>query len=255
MQTKHRDIFTTIHTEGALLPADLLQRVADGDPTLAGLRPEDYHLVPGEKLNEAISRAWNRLQGVWAAFRDARHKAPETDTGTTLTRDRWLLPLFQELGYGRLATARAVEIDGRSYAISHAWGRVPIHLVSYRLTLHRQAAGVAGAARSNPHSLLQELLNRSDDYLWGFVSNGLRLRILRDNTSLTRQAYMEFDLEAMMEGELYADFVVLWVLCHESRVEGERPAEFWLEKWSRAAQEQGTRALETLRLGVQRAIE
>jgi hypothetical protein len=32
------------------------------------------------------------------------------------------------------------------------------------------------------------------------VRNGLRLRILRDNVSLTRQAYVEFDLEAMMNG-------------------------------------------------------
>ena len=26
-----RDIFTTLHTEGAILPADLLQRTANGD--------------------------------------------------------------------------------------------------------------------------------------------------------------------------------------------------------------------------------
>ena len=71
----------------------------------------------------------------------------------------------------------------------------------------------------SPHGLIQEFLNRTEDYLWGFVSNGRRLRVLRDNVSLTRQAYVEFDLEAMMNGEVYADFVVLWLLCHGSRVE------------------------------------
>ena len=45
---------------------------------------------------------------------------------------------------------------------------------------------------------MQEYLNRAPDSLWGFVSNGLRLRILRDNASLTRAAYVEFDLEAML---------------------------------------------------------
>ncbi len=65
---------------------------------------------------------------------------------------------------------------------------------------------------------------------------------------------MEFDLEAMMNGEVYADFVLLWLLCHQSRVEAERPEECWLEKWSHTAQEQGTRALEQLRSGVERAI-
>jgi hypothetical protein len=32
-------------------------------------------------------------------------RLPESDAGTTLTRERWLLILFQELGYGRLQTA------------------------------------------------------------------------------------------------------------------------------------------------------
>ena len=53
-----------------------------------------------------------------------------------------------------------------------------------------------------------------------------------------------------MDGEVYADFVLLWLLCHQSRVEAERPEECWLEKWSHAAAQQGTRALEGLRDGV-----
>jgi hypothetical protein len=241
---KARDLFTTIRTEGGLLPADLLQRIVHGDKDLPGLDDASYHLVAGERLNERISQSWNRLLGTWKAFRAAANALPESDTGTTLTRERWLMVLLQELGYGRLPAARATEIDGKSYAISHFWHHSPMHLVSYRLDLDRRTAGVAGAARTSPHSLVQEFLNRSDDHLWGFVSNGLRLRLLRDNVSLTRQAYVEFDLEGMMEGEVYADFVVLWLLCHQSRVEAEKPEECWLERWARAAQEQGTRALD-----------
>ena len=67
-----------------------------------GLRPEDYHLLPGERLNEAINRSWNRCLGAWTAFAELRARLPDTDSGTTLTRSRWLLTLFQELGYGRL---------------------------------------------------------------------------------------------------------------------------------------------------------
>ena len=66
---------------------------------------------------------------------------------------------------------------------------------------------------------MQELLNRSRPYTWGFISNGLQLRILRDNASLRRAAYVEFDLESMMAGELYAEFSLLWLVCHQSRVE------------------------------------
>jgi hypothetical protein len=102
--------------------------------------------------------------------------------------------------------------------------------------------------------LVQELLNRDISRLWGIVSNGLRLRILRDNHSLTRQAYVEFDLEAMMDGEIYSDFVLLWLLVHQSRVEAEVPEDCWLERWSIEARTQGTRALDHLRDGVEQAI-
>lgn len=252
-----RSTFTSVRTEGSLLPADILQRIAAGDPKLKHLTPNDYHLPPGVKLNEAISRSWSRLVGTWAAFRDALAKAKEArpgDPATGLSRDRWLFPLFQELGYGRLQPAKGLEAGDRSYPVSHLWQKLPIHLVGAGLSLDQRTAGVAGAARVSPHGLVQELLNRSEHHLWAFVSNGLRLRILRDNLSLTRQAFVEFDLETMMDGEQYADFALLWLVCHQSRVEGERPEEFVLERWSTEASEQGVRVLDDLRQGVETAI-
>jgi hypothetical protein len=255
MQLRRRHQFTTIRTEGSILPADLLQRINEREAGLAGLKPEDYHLPGNLKLNEAINQSWNRLLGAWTAFHSALAKLPDTDPVTTLTREKWLLPVFNELGYGRLLTARAIEIDGRSYPVSHGWQHTPLHLVGAGIDLDKRTAGIAGAARMSPHGLVQELLNRSETHFWGMVSNGLRLRILRDNVSLTRQAYVEFDLEAMMNGELYADFALFWLLCHESRVHAEKPQDCWLEKWSKAAQDQGTRALEQLRRGVEEAIE
>jgi len=254
MGAKNHDLFLTIRSEGAILPPDLLQRVVAGDRDLGGLGADDYHLPKGEKINEATSRAWNRLLGVWAAFRAAIEKLAETDPATTATRERWLQPFFQELGYGRLLTARPIEVEGKSYAISHGWSRTPIHLVGCHVDLDRSAQRVTGASRSSPHSLLQETLNRSPHHLWGFVTNGFQLRILRNNASLTRQAFVEFDLEAMMLGENYADYVLLWLLCHQSRVEAENPNDCWLEKWSQASKERGVRALDHLRRGVESAI-
>ena len=254
MQIRRRSSFTSVRTEGAILPPDLLQRVQSGDSDIPGLHPSDFHLQSSERLNEVISRSWNRLQAAWANFQAAARRLPEHDPGTTLTRERFLLPLFQELGYGRLAKAKAINLDGRAYPVSHAWGHVPIHLVGFRIELDRRTPGVAGAARSSPHSMLQDLLNRSDDHLWALLANGLRIRILRDNVSLVRQAYVEFDLEAVFEGEAYADFTLLWLLCHQSRVEGEKAHEFWLERWSQLAQQQGARALDQLREGVEQAI-
>ena len=67
MKRRNQDRFTTVRAEGKILPPDLLGRVSANDLDLGGLRPEDYHLLSGESINEAISRSWNRLLGTWAA--------------------------------------------------------------------------------------------------------------------------------------------------------------------------------------------
>lgn len=59
MQTVAHSNFITVKTEGGILPAELLQRIADGQTD--GLNPADYHLGSGELLNEAINRSWLRL--------------------------------------------------------------------------------------------------------------------------------------------------------------------------------------------------
>lgn len=255
MRLRSRDLFQTAHTEGGLLPADLLTRVADGDRDLPGLAPTDYHLAPGERLGEAINRSWTRLLGAWRSFDEARHGLPDGDPATRLTRERWLHPLLDELGYGRLVGQPPVQLEDKSFRVFTAWQHTPIHLVGCGVAIDRRAAGVRGAAGPSPHSLVQELLNRSPERLWGIVTNGLVLRLLRDNVSLTCQAYVQFDLEAMLTGETYPDFVVMWLVCHQSRVEADRPEECWLERWTRTAVSDGTRALDQLRDGVREAIE
>lgn len=246
--------FQTIRTEGAILPPDILRRIAS--LKVDGATPDAYHLPPISKLNEAISQSWTVLLNHWQAFQEAREKlSGEGETGTAVTNERWLLPLFNELDYGRLVTTKSPVIDERSYPIERFYNHTPIHLIGCKLPLDRRTKGARGAATASPHSMVQEFLNQSDDHVWAFLSNGLQLRILRDNVSLSRQTFVEFDLEAMMDGEVYADFALLWLLCHQSRVEADKPADCWLEKWSKLAREQGTRVLNELRLGVGNAIE
>ncbi len=261
---KRSSIFNTIRTEGAILPAELLQRIVSGDPTLEGLKSTDYHLSPSERLNEAATRSWNRLIGVWQTYREILNQLPLEAIGTTETRERWLLPLFQELGYGRLQTQKSIEIEDKTYPISHkASEPVAIHLISFKWDLDKRNPIAKGETKLSPHSLMQEFLNRSEDHLWGILSNGLKLRILRDNVSLTRAAYVEFDLQAMMDGVAYSDFFLLYLLCHQSRVEVKTdetgkllpPDTCWLEKWYNASIKDGVRALDELRNNVQSAIE
>lgn len=245
-------VFDSVRVSGGLLPSGLLERVGRRDSSLEGVSPADYYLASGERLGESITRSWNRLQGLW------EHFSTRTLTGdgplTGPTRQEWLLPLFQELGFGHLASGPGFDVEGKPYPISHVWESIPIHLVGAGVEPGRRTAGVAGAASMSPHGLVQEFLNRSDDHLWGVLSNGLVLRLLRDNASLTRTAFVEFDLRAMFEGELYSDFVVLWLTCHASRLEGPAGKQL-LEKWREASQQQGVRALDDIRDGVESAIE
>ncbi len=252
------DSFMGVRVAGGLLPAELLSRIAAG--ALAGQTSADYHLAPGETIREAANRAWAYLTGVWATYRQAAEKLPEGDRGTTLTRERWLLILLRELGYGRVPTTPTGGLSAGTKAvpISHVWEHVPIHLLGHRVELDRRSARVAGAATSSPQSMVQELLNRSDTYQWAILGNGLTLRLLRDSTSLVGSAYVEFDLEAIFEGDLFADFLLMFSVCHQSRVEVRDPekgaASCWLEAWRTESLESGTRALNQLRDGVISAI-
>ncbi len=251
------NMFTCIKTEGSILPSDLLSKIASGHTDIEGLKETDYYLVEGEKLSENISRSWNRLQTLWDMFNTELAKMPDNDHAIGLTRSKWLLPLFQELGYGQLQRENVTVFDGKEYPISHFHDHSPIHLVGCGISIDKRTPGAAGASRISPHGLVQEFLNRSDDHLWAFVSNGFYLRILRDNVSLTRQAYVEFDLKAMMDGQVYSDFSLLWLLCHCSRIDvqdSKTPEDCWLEKWSKQAIKQGTRVMEDLRVGVEKAI-
>ncbi|MFD6679959.1 Eco57I restriction-modification methylase domain-containing protein [Micromonospora parva] len=249
---------------GGVVPPGLLARIQAGelkDPS--GLAPVSYHLVGRETVRDAASRAWSYLRSAWTAWREHTASQPSGSLGIAAARERWLLVLLRELGYGQVpALPVGYTIDDRHYPVSHAWQHVPIHLLGPGVDLNHRNPDVPGAARA-PQAMLQELLNRSDAYLWGILSNGLRLRLLRDSTALAGSAYLEFDLETIFDGELYPEFLLMWQLCHVSRLEQQpstddkdvvTPAGCWLEIWRGEAAEAGTRMLDRLRDGVADAI-
>ena len=245
-------------SRGGLLPREILDRLNARDSDLPGTAPTDYGLVASERIADAVNRSWNRLVPLWAELaRSLQATLPANDHhATTLTRNRWLRPLLEELGFARSEMATGeLTVDDRSYPVSHCWGgRVPVHQLGAEVPLDRRTPGVPGAAAKSPHGLVQELLNRSPAHLWGIVTNGRMLRVLRDNVSLTRQAYLEFDLERIFSDNSYSDFTALWLCCHSTRFAGDPPSSCLLEQWNTEAARAGTRALDRLRDGVERAI-
>lgn len=247
---------TSVNVAGALIPADVLAAALAGD--LDGLAGPAYHLG-SESPRAAAARVWIHLLGVYRRFRSDLDALPDGDPAVGLTRERWLSLLFAELGYGRVpgTPAGGLVVGNKQYPVSHLWGATPMHLLGWGVPLDKRTPGVPGAAQRAPHALVQELLNRTDDYLWAIVANGRVLRLLRDSTTLTGQAYVEFDLEAMFDGELFAEFVLLYLLCHQSRVEvpdSGTPGDCWLERWRNTAISQGVRAMALLRDGVEQAL-
>ena len=258
--TTRNQVFSAVHTVGGLLPADMLVRISDGKD-VRGCKPADYRAVGSRSVRDEAERHWNYLRSVWSELREKLPVAPEADTPADSTRlafTQWLAPLFNELGFGVLTTIGASPItsdDGsKTFAISHRWNHVPVHQIAWNGALDKRPGG---AGTVPPQSLVQECLNRTEVHLWGVLTNGRQLRLLRDSSALATASYVEFDLEAIFDGELFSEFVLLYRLLHESRfgvAEGAAPSTCWLEKWRVEAIASGTRALDQLRDGVQNAI-
>lgn len=248
--------FPALSIEGGLLAPDFLNRIAHLE---AGEQEEtDYDTPRGLKLRDEIGRYWKIAQNLWQDFSTWQTR---TDVDTrALTSDRFLEPLLRHvLGFGDLRTIGQITLGERIFPIGlgAGAGRVPIVVASHDQPLDRLDTRFGdGSRRRSPFLLAQEYLNAAPDAQWAIVTNGLKLRILRDNPSLTRPAYIEADLEAIFNEGLYPDFTTLWLLAHASRfgAAGTDPANCPLERWRDTAQEDGIRARDRLREGVAEAL-
>ena len=225
--------FSAIRIEGGLFPAEFLQRVAKQD--VPGQTNAAYGVPPGRTLRDEIGRYWTIAEALWVEYRRdrLREDLPAVRTGV----ERWLTRLLREvLGYTDLAICPEPRISDRTFPIRHLahGGVVPVLLTTYSHALDRadRAFGVDGRRRA-PHAAMQEYLNAEPAALWGIVANGNHLRLLRDNPSLTRPAYVEVDLERIFEEGLYPDFAALFLMAHASRTApgvGSMSG-CWLERW------------------------
>lgn len=242
--------YASITVEGGLFPADLLDKIASGDAP--GQRPADFSLE-GARLADEMQSAFSDARAFWDAFQ--RRLQTSRESTTTLTRESWIGPLLDRLGFRFELQRSSAEIGGQLYMISHRAGddadAPPVHVVSIEQELDRRD----GTARRSPHAVVQEVLNRSDA-LWGMATNGKRLRLLRDSVRLSKPTFLEFDLESMVSQNLYSEFVLLYRLIHASRFprNGSDGQDCWLEKYHAQGIEQGGRVRDKLRDGVEESL-
>lgn len=258
MNRRHPDTaleFDAIAIEGGLLPAEWLAKVAALQAPQQSAA--DYGVPKGLNLRDELGRYWRIAEAHWKDFSAARATAVDPRALTSrfvrsLLRDVW--------GIADLEVATAPEVIAeRRYPLSATacGGRLPLVIApcNQRLDERDRAFGDAGRSRS-AFGLLQDYLNAADTALWGLASNGLLLRLVRDNYSLTRPAWIEADLERIFTEERFADFSLLWLLVHASRFgrADQPPQQCALEAWYVASREQGTRAREQLRGAVEQAL-
>ena len=260
MNKKNDSIYTAIRIEGGLLSTSLLDTLRHYG--LPGQGPADYGIEKGLKLADELGRYWRIAQARWEQFTDLR--ARNDIDRNKLAVDDWLSPLLTRvLDFEIEKSTRPASIGERTFPITHTAcnGVVPLVLTADDQPLDKgdPRYGQEGRKRS-PMGLAQEYLNAEDHCLWAVVSNGLTLRLLRDNPAMTRPAYVEVDLERIFNEELYVDFTVFWLLLHATRLvpQGQTghktPENCYLEQWREQGQTDGERVLGQLRYGVTDAL-
>lgn len=209
--------FPSIDIQGAILSADLLAKIRSEQASFQ--QGKDFQPdLSNAKLKDEISLVWREVRDQWNIFKSKKARLKEGDSGTTETRNFWIVPLLTNLGYNLSFSKSAEEINGKSFLIGFRDPNLdgfPVYIGSYNESLDRRPDNKQ--LRVSPHAMVQEYLNYSE-HLYGIVTNGHQLRLLRDASRITRLSYVEFNLEKMMEEDLYADFVILYRLLHASRM-------------------------------------
>ncbi len=246
--------FEALAIEGGLLSADWLARIAQ--QKAGGQSDAEYRVPKGINLRDDIGRYWRIAQAHWADFAKGRSANAEPVALAKLFVHGLLKECF---GFASLANVAPIVIKDRTYPVgTMALGvHVPVVVAAAGIGLDvPSSAHGDGTRKRSAFGLAQEFLNASDDAMWGVASDGLTLRILRDNASLTRPAWVEADLARIFSEERFADFAALWLVAHETRfgTKDGAPSACALETWRNAGREEGTRAREDLRSGVEEAL-
>ena len=249
---------TAVLIEGGLISPDQVAAIAATAPDQKAAA--DYGCPKGTNLRDEITRYFRIGQAHWQVY--ARLAAPTESQTVAFAKS----VLEQAFGFEGLHGPNTHERDGHTFRITleAKGGRVPVVVAAPSLeadaftkALPQLGDDHGGTIpRRSPSVLLQDWLNTNPDSLWGLVFAGDRVRLMRDNASFTRPAFIEVDLGAIFRDEMFADFTATWLLLHATRFGGDHtPASAsWLERWREAGLRAGTAARERLGESVEEAL-
>ena len=246
--------YPSIRIEGAILSPDILGRLED----LPGQKPADFGLDSSIKVKDEIVRAWADAQDFWRIFQRKLDSLRPESPATSETRQLWMVPLLALLGYQVEFQVRGAELNGKIYAISHRAvnrAQAPVQIVGYREPAGLDRKPENATLRMSAHAIVQEFINLNEQ-LYGLVTNGRVLRLLRNSSRLIKLSYLEFDLDRIFTDGLYSDFAVLYRLLHATRLplSDETSKESWIERYHQDSIESGARIRDGLSSAVEAAI-
>lgn len=251
--------YTTINIQGNLISEEILQKIDQAEAP--GQTAAHFGLEQGANLRSEIEYAWSRIKLDWNYFADKSQNLPANDPyGTTLTR-RWMEQFLSSIGFNLTRQRSHLAGDnGQTYQISHTdenMDSFPVHIVNFlepshpdKNTLDIRTSG--GTTRFSPHATMQEYLNVTE-HVYGLVTNGLSLRLIRDSGRLIKLTYLEFDLKRMLDEDKYSEFTVLYRLLHASRFprRKQEAADSFIDKYYQDSIETGNR----IRNGLSQAVK
>jgi hypothetical protein len=237
--------------EGALISSAMLARIAQHQAD--GQTDADYGVPKGLTLRDEIARYFRIGQ---AMFKELMVTETPSSAATVNFVEKLLRGVF---GFADIRRVDTHTVGDRQFTITFEGlaGRAPVVVAPPADDLDRPSAHLTtDGRRHSAASALQDWLNAGEGALWGLCANGVQLRLIRDNASLTRPAYIEADLRRIFENDAFADFAALWLLIHVSRfgIAGTSPADCALERWRDAGQKEGVTARDKLRDGVEAAL-
>ena len=258
--------YTSIHIYGHLLSDDILHNI-ERDNTYEGNREQDFAMdIP---VSAAIDYVWSSLRNDWSFYKERANNerlVNKDPYGTRRARDL-MERLLQSLGYSLDRQATNIEVAGTGYDITYtcqSLGKMPFIVIGENISadgsidtldkcsLDYRAKG--GMRKKSAHATMLEYLNATEN-VYGIISNGQILRLIRNSGQLVKLTYIEFDLRRMLEEDKYTEFCLMFRLLHASRFQAKGDEPCVMERWFNMSIESGNRIRNGLSLAVQKTME
>lgn len=252
--------YTSIHIYGHLLSDDILHEI-ETDSSMQGNREQDFNL--DVSLTAKIDNAWSSLRNDWKLF--AERNTLRDPYGTKSVR-RLMERFFSSLDYQLDYQPTQLEVSERKFDIPYICpelGQMPVIIVGDKTgdveldtldkcTLDQRVKGER--RQKSPHATMLDYLN-STEHIYGIVTNGQVLRLIRNTGQLVKLTYIEFDMRRMVEEDHYAEFCLLFRLMHTSRFSHGGDDACIMEQWFNRSIESGNRIRAGLSDAVQKTME